>query len=278
MCGGRWGSERIDIVALRVFSYGGGVQSTAALVLAGQGKIDYPVFLFANVGNDSEHPDTLRYVEEVAKPYAVAHGIELIEVQRMRKGQKLTLYSEMQRDDRKGVDIPIRHADTGKPMNRQCTKHFKVLVIGKWTKAHGATLDAPALVGLGISIDEYQRMNTRSFVDWHVNEYPLIDLRLSRNLCREIIASAGLPQPRKSACWFCPFTARRDWMAMRAERPDLFMNAVVLEQDILARRRREGQIPAYLTQWGRALPDVIGEQAMLPLDDDDTCESGFCMT
>jgi hypothetical protein len=43
-------------MALRFFSYGGGVQSTAALVLAAQGKIDYPVFLFANVGDDSEHP------------------------------------------------------------------------------------------------------------------------------------------------------------------------------------------------------------------------------
>ena len=30
---------------LRVFSYGGGVQSTAALVLAAQGKIDFRVFL-----------------------------------------------------------------------------------------------------------------------------------------------------------------------------------------------------------------------------------------
>ena len=37
---------------LKVFSYGGGVQSTAALVLAAQGKIDYQTFLFCNVGAD----------------------------------------------------------------------------------------------------------------------------------------------------------------------------------------------------------------------------------
>jgi 3'-phosphoadenosine 5'-phosphosulfate sulfotransferase (PAPS reductase)/FAD synthetase len=47
---------------IRVFSYGGGVQSTAALVLAAQGVIDYHTFLFANVGEDSENPDTLAYV------------------------------------------------------------------------------------------------------------------------------------------------------------------------------------------------------------------------
>lgn len=41
---------------LRVFSFGGGVQSTAALVLAAQGEIDFTAFIFANVGADSEHP------------------------------------------------------------------------------------------------------------------------------------------------------------------------------------------------------------------------------
>jgi hypothetical protein len=39
----------------RVVSYGGGVQSNALLVLAAQGRIDYRTFLFANVGDDSEH-------------------------------------------------------------------------------------------------------------------------------------------------------------------------------------------------------------------------------
>ena len=45
-------------MTLRVFSYGGGVQSTAALVLASQHKIDFKTFLFCNVGDDSENPAT----------------------------------------------------------------------------------------------------------------------------------------------------------------------------------------------------------------------------
>lgn len=70
---------------LRIFSYGGGVQSTAALVLAVQGKIDFKTFLFANVGDDSEHPATLRYVREVAMPYAAANGIRLEELTQLRQ-------------------------------------------------------------------------------------------------------------------------------------------------------------------------------------------------
>jgi hypothetical protein len=42
-----------------VFSYGGGVQSTAGLVLAAAGRINFPNFVFANVGEDAEHPATL---------------------------------------------------------------------------------------------------------------------------------------------------------------------------------------------------------------------------
>ena len=42
-------------MALKSISYGGGVQSTALLVLAATYDIDYPLFLFANVGERSEH-------------------------------------------------------------------------------------------------------------------------------------------------------------------------------------------------------------------------------
>jgi hypothetical protein len=76
----------------RAFSFGGGRQSTAALVLAAQGKIDVDLFVFANVGADSENPDTLDYLERWSKPYAAAHGIELIEVQRSFKDGRDALF------------------------------------------------------------------------------------------------------------------------------------------------------------------------------------------
>ena len=72
-------------MTIRAISYGGGVQSTALLVLAAQGEIDYPVALFANTGDDSEHPATIRYLRDVAAPFAAAHGIELVELQRRKR-------------------------------------------------------------------------------------------------------------------------------------------------------------------------------------------------
>ena len=66
----------------RLFSFGGGVQSTAVLVLASQGRVQYDAFVFANVGEDSEHPDTIAYLHQVAMPFAQRHNIELLELRR----------------------------------------------------------------------------------------------------------------------------------------------------------------------------------------------------
>jgi len=91
---------------MRAFSFGGGVQSTASLVLAAQGRIDYRVFLFSNVGNDSENPDTLSYVAQVAAPFSQQHGLELRELTRTTNNGE-TLYQRTVRETR-SIKIPVR--------------------------------------------------------------------------------------------------------------------------------------------------------------------------
>ena len=83
---------------MRIFSNGGGVQSSAALVLSAQGKIDFPIHLWSNVGDDSEHPASIKYVREVLMPYAAKHGIEFHELRKTRQdGEERTLYQEIMR-------------------------------------------------------------------------------------------------------------------------------------------------------------------------------------
>src|SRR3990167_11022693 len=102
-------------MVLRVFSFGGGVQSTAALVLAVQRKIDYRVFLFANVGEDSENPHTLDYISEYAGPYAQRHGIELIELRKERRDkQPETVHSRLTKPGSRSIGIPVRMASDRK--------------------------------------------------------------------------------------------------------------------------------------------------------------------
>jgi hypothetical protein len=88
----------------KTFSFGGGVQSMAALVLAARGVIDYNLFLFANTGDDSENPEKLSYVREVAAPFAARHGLYLIELRRPGS----TLYQHISRPGNRFAGIPMR--------------------------------------------------------------------------------------------------------------------------------------------------------------------------
>lgn len=284
------------------FSYGGGVQSNTALVLCGllesspetasdltglsvdrlRELLPYRRFIFCNVGNDSENPTTLDYVENIAKPFAKEHNIDLIEIERVisrgpLKGQTETILSRLTRDSGHGIPIPIR-GQNGAPGNRSCTIDFKIRLTEKYGKSIGASPDNKAIVGLGISLDEMHRATGRERPH-EILKYPLIDMRLRRSDCTRIIELAGLPIPPKSHCWFCPFHSRAEWYRIREHEPEIFKKAVELEQFINDRQAKKGRRSVYLTDRGMPLDQVIGLQTSLPLferDDEADCNSGYC--
>ena len=258
---------------VRAFSFGGGVQSMAALVLAAQRRIPYRVFIFANVGEDSENPATLRYYREYAQPFALEHGLKLLEVQKRYKGELDTLYGSLMRAN-KSIGIPVRMAN-GAPGNRSCTQDFKVRVIAAQLKAMGCTPDAPGMLALGISLDEVTRMRTSSGIPWYDVDYPLITARLYRADCAALIADAGLPIPPKSSCWFCPYHTIGAWREMHRTEPATWRRALRLERDVNDKRARLGLDPVYFNSRaiplrkltaGDALQDALWQE----------CESGYC--
>jgi len=253
------------------FSFGGGIQSMACLVLAAQGVIDCRLFLFANVGDDSEHPDTIAYLHDVAEPYAARNGIELCTVAASR-----TLYQEAMRENRR-VPLPI-YLSNGAPGNRTCTADFKIRIIAREIKRRGATQKTPWVCGLGISTDEAHRANYNSRIAWQTLEYPLLDLRISRANCVGIIERAGLPVPPKSACWFCPFQSDRRWHELRTGRPDLFQAACELETRLNEKRGAIGRDVVALHRSTIPLIDAIQDTGSTQLDlfESDICDSGYC--
>lgn len=266
----------------RTFSYGGGTQSTAALVLAAEGTLDYRTFLFANVGEDSERPATLRYVHEIAMPYAELHGIELLEVRkRLRDGSTQTLMERIDASE-KSIPIPVRMGVDGAPGNRTCTAEFKIRVIEKEIRRRGATKEEPGTVGIGISLDEWTRAGTaedpRS--PYQLRDYPLLALNLSRADCTQIIRRAGLPLPPRSACYFCPFHTAEEWRRLKRNEPDLFKRACALEDKLHARGQALGRGEFFLTRWGKPLRELFtGAEGVLFEDENDMpCDSGYCMT
>lgn len=272
-------------MGLTTISYGGGVQSTAMLVLAVQGKLGYPVThaLFANVGDDSEHPATLEFVRNVARPWAAAEGgVAVIELRRVKRdGTDETLWGRLMKEESRSLPIPVRMPDTGAPGTRSCTHDFKIAVVGKWLKAYGATKDDPATVCIGISTDEITRVGNKKAMPYEQPVYPLIDLGFDRSRCITIIKDAGLPVPPKSSCFFCPFHRPQMWREMRRDDPELFWKSVELEATLNRRRDKLGKDRVYLTRFGKPLEEAIEEaQDMLPIfsADTDTCDEGYCWT
>jgi hypothetical protein len=266
-------------VTLRVFSLGGGVQSTAALVLAARGEIDFRTFLFCNVGEDSESPDTLRYVAQHSRPYAAAHRLELVELRKTYKGQPDSVLARFERNP-SSPNIPMR-GQVGMPaFNRACTRDFKITQIQKWCREHGATTEQPAVTGIGFSADEFNRVGRRDDDPAFRREYPLITLRLTRGDCMRVVQEAGLPTPPRSSCWFCPYHTTAEWRRLQRDHPALFDRAAELEASANAAFTARGARPAWLTRYAKPLPMAVpaGGQTDFLEEMDGTCDTGHCMT
>lgn len=266
---------------LRVFSFGGGRQSMSVLVMQALDMLaqPYDLFLFANVGEKAEHPDTLRYLREVAMPFAEEHSITLKEVaRRNRKGEPVDLYDYTMNPETRSVPIPVYMAG-GAPGKRSCTTDWKIAVIDRAIRQLDAT---HAQVALGISMDEMERMRDTDWHDrhgkkkfgfWKQREYPLVDMRMALNDCVSVIIRAGLPVPEQSACWFCPFSKKNKWQRLHNHHPVLFDAACDMEVRINEKRHVLGRDAVYLTRAGKPLNEAIGSQLELIPDDD--C-GGYC--
>lgn len=264
---------------LNVFSFGGGVQSVACLVLAAQGQLDYQHFVFCNVGEDSENPATLAYYRDYALPYAQSHALNLFELRYIRRdGEEDTILKRLTRPGSRSIGIPVRMSN-GAPGRRSCTVDFKIKQVDRWLCRAGA-VSSGARVGLGISFDEWQRVRyplTDPETPWKQREYPLVDRRIDRAQCLEIIRRAGLPIPPKSSCWFCPYHSLRVWQEMRQSQPELFQQAVDLETVINDRRASLGRDRVYFSSKLKPLDQATTAYDQLSLfDDDEICESGYC--
>lgn len=274
-------------VGLRTISLGAGIQSSALVVLAGQGRIDFPVALFANVGDDSEKPATVSYVREVLIPWGDAHGVAVHELHRVKRdGNVETLRERIERPDLRSIDFPIRVRSSDgswSPGNRKCTDLFKHKVVLRWHREHGATKDQPATVAIGFSTDELYRLGRRRDEPLEVATYPLLDLGLSRSDCEGVIAAAGLPIPPKSSCVFCPYRTPQNFAEMKRDSPDEFATAVAVEDAANAKREWLGKDPVRISRSGVRLADMVEAWPTLfsMLDESEgpeSCDEGACWT
>lgn len=246
--------------SLTIQSLGAGVQSTAVLMLAVEGRIAKPdAAIFADTGWEPQAVyDHLERIRPIAEDAGIP--VEVVGV-----GRSI-------RDDALGgkfasMPVFVKKIDGTSGMgHRQCTREYKIAPIRDRIRellAARLGIDAPTWrqiprdvcveQALGISVDEVRRAGTPRD-RWSVNYYPLLEIRWSRSDAIAYLQSLGIAPPR-SACVGCPFRSDEEWRALPDEE---WRDAVAFDEAIRAD--------------GRALPDgakAYLHASMLPLADVD---------
>jgi PP-loop superfamily ATP-utilizing enzyme len=234
-----------------VISYGGGVQSTALVVLSMSEGWDIDEIVHVDL-LDAESPATREYVARFREWLRDAYGRDITVIER-------NMYRDML-DNPGFTPVPWRGKYERFMLSRQCTRQYKVAPLQRYLYDK---YDGRIGLMLGISVDEYHRMRDSSAARIeHV--YPLVDRRLTRWQCRDIIERAGLSVPYKSSCWFCPYRTPGSQLVLLQHYPQLREMADALEDRINTERRRRGQ------------DEIIVLRADTDVEQSDFCEAGFC--
>jgi hypothetical protein len=234
-----------------VVSYGGGIQSTALVVLAMRECWTVDEIVHVDLMG-AESPATREYVRYFREWLRDAYGRDITVIER-------NMYRDML-DNPGFTPVPWRGKYERFMLSRQCTRQYKVAPLQRYLYDK---YDGRIGLMLGISVDEYHRMRDSSAARIeHV--YPLVDRRLTRWQCRDIIERAGLAVPWKSSCWFCPYRSSAGQWALVQRYPDLVGMARELEDRINTERRLRGQ------------DEIVVLRTDVMADQQDFCEAGFC--
>ncbi len=201
-------------------SYGGGVNSTALLILMTNRGMDFEAVY---VDHGCDWPETREYVAMLQESYPIT-----------------VIKPDVQGFDNI-YDYAWREGIFPSRLLRWCTDKFKVTPLNKYFNGH-----EPFRVAIGIDAGESHRAKPADDVD-RLKHYPLIRWGFNREDCKKVIRLAGLTMPMKSGCWFCPFQRREQWVRLQADHPDLFCRAVALENRVNEGRQSRGKFPIYLT-------------------------------
>lgn len=231
---------------MRIISLGAGVQSSAMLLLALEGRF-------------GEIPDCAIFADTQCEPFHVYAWLDRLEAHvapfQIHRAIERNLGADYLGHRRRAAIPAYSTSSEGEPimMSRFCSKSYKVEVINRMARR---------LVGrngcveswIGISTDEAHRGFKSTGMKWITNRYPLLDAGISRSQCIEAVVERIGLRPPKSACLFCPFHGEAQWIDLKHNHPEDFAKAVAFDYAI---RNIEGD------NWDR--PRFL-HRSMRPLD------------
>lgn len=288
-------------------SFGGGVQSTALMILSALRKNGVPkatAAIFADT--QGELPATYAHIKKMQE-FGDAHRLPLFITTKGNLEQDVLVGTGASHGSipafiktRKMVACMCRARNHGTPdpecvfcdgrgdfeewgrgiQRRLCTYDFKLMAIISKTRELLGLQKGERAKGvyktramMGISFDEVVRMKP-SKTEWIDNYYPLVDARLTREDCKKIIAEHGFDVPPRSSCYFCPYHRDRYWAWLKKTYPDQFQRAI--EFDVKLRNSQPGlDGEAFLHDSLKPLSEIDFDEKQKELGFNNECE-GAC--
>jgi hypothetical protein len=245
----------------QVWSSGGGVQSSAIAALICQGKLrpDHGVI----IDTEREMSTTWIYLDQWVMPALRDVGVEL---HRVRKSKYATvdLWGGKNKDH---LLIPAFTDFNGEgKLPTRCSNEWKQRVMRRYV-TRDLGLSGPFDIWIGYTIDELKRIR-QPIGKWQ-NRYPLIERRMTRADCVQLIREMGWPEAPRSRCYMCPNQTSDEWLDMKLNHPRDWSRARHFERYI-----RTIDDTVYLADAGRVLDECDFER-----EDDlftGRCDSGMC--
>lgn len=261
------------------WSYGGGTQSIALVLLVKEGKLPKPeIIVMADTAYEKSrtweyHEQHVQPIlDELGIPFVVApHSLATVDLWGGKDGQTLLIPAFTTLDQRPG--------EWGK-LPTFCSGEWKEAVFFRQLKAlgYGPGTEQPRVqVWMGMSRDEIHRLKY-SRRKWAEYKYPLVaDIPLHRAQCKELLRRHGLPQTISSECWMCPNQQKIEWQVMQEESPKDYEKAGKLERRI---RMRDPHV--WFSEYGAMKRLCLDEIVWAEVSDEglmfkaEGCVSGMC--
>ena len=219
----------------QVFSYGGGVQSIAIVVLILQGKLPRPDFVcIADTGR--EKATTWDYLDNFTGPALEQVGLP---VHRPHKDKYAYKHDDIFSGDTLLIPAFTTENSQVSKLSGYCSKWWKKETVDNFLKREFCIAKADTRNWIGFSTDEPKRFHRMMASDDYRDGrifIPLVEaVRMNRGECVELVRAFGWPTPPRSSCWMCPNARDDEWREIKENRPEEFEAAFKLDEEIRLR-------------------------------------------
>lgn len=249
--------------APRILSFGGGVNTVALLLLLEQREVVYEGVVFADT--EGEWPETYAYLKTYVLPFCQENDISFNIVHADKEKLGVTSLEEW----------CLKNESTPSRMHRWCTDRWKIRAIREFVRERFGR----AICLMGIDYDEVHRMHQPHYAQIR-SEYPLVEWKMTRLYCQNVIESHGWPVPSKSGCFFCPFQRNDVWRELFLTHPELYERAEFVERSnrgypewVLSNAKRGGKgvpLSELKVRFGHGFTQL--EEFM----QEEPCDNGWC--